>query len=87
MLFGAVMLSAVIITESVQAQTFTTLHSFDGTDGGEPKSPLIQATNGDLYGATARDGANGDSRLTIAGQTKPLRQWHSLASFNWIGLE
>ncbi len=30
--FALVMLSTVITAESAQAQTFTTLHSFDGTD-------------------------------------------------------
>jgi uncharacterized repeat protein (TIGR03803 family) len=35
--------------------TLTTLHSFDGTDGSEPRW-LIQATNGDFYGATILGG-------------------------------
>src|ERR1039457_4665679 len=35
------------------ARTFTTLHSFDGTDGGQPRAGLVQATNGDFYGTTA----------------------------------
>ncbi len=41
-----------------QAQTFTTLHSFDATDGSLPYAGLIQGTNGDLYGTTFYGGAN-----------------------------
>jgi hypothetical protein len=31
---------------ALPAQTFTTLHSFDGTDGDSPRAGLVQATNG-----------------------------------------
>jgi uncharacterized repeat protein (TIGR03803 family) len=41
------------------AQTFTTLHSFDATDGDDPQGGLVQATNGKLYGTTYGGGANG----------------------------
>lgn len=40
------------------AQTLTTLHSFDGTDGQFPEL-LAQGTNGRLYATTAEGGANG----------------------------
>jgi len=43
---------------SMPAQTFTTLHSFDGMDGAHLRSGLVQATNGNLYGTTADGGAN-----------------------------
>jgi uncharacterized repeat protein (TIGR03803 family) len=44
----------------VRAQTFTTLHNFDGTDGAAPVAPLIQGADGNFYGTTTEDGANGN---------------------------
>src|ERR1022692_3872631 len=45
------------------AQTLTTLYSFCSQsgcpDGSDPIAGLVQATNGDLYGTTAKGGANG----------------------------
>jgi uncharacterized repeat protein (TIGR03803 family) len=41
------------------AGTFTSLHSFDGTDGDEPIGGLFQAIDGNYYGTTQTDGANG----------------------------
>ncbi len=37
---------------------FTTLHSFSGADGANPRAVLVQATNGDFYATTPYGGAN-----------------------------
>ncbi|MGA2737142.1 MAG: choice-of-anchor tandem repeat GloVer-containing protein [Bryobacteraceae bacterium] len=42
----------------LRAQTFTTLHSFDGADGRYSLAGLVQATNGDFYGTTIFGGVS-----------------------------
>ena len=42
---------------ALSAQTFTTLHSFDGTDGADPYAGIVQGTNGEFYGTTDGGGA------------------------------
>jgi uncharacterized repeat protein (TIGR03803 family) len=43
---------------SLPAQTFTTLHNFDLTDGFEPVGALVQTTAGALYGSTEYGGTS-----------------------------
>jgi uncharacterized repeat protein (TIGR03803 family) len=51
--FGAEIAWAQIDEADAVSVKFTTLHSFDGTDGLQPQSGLVQVTNGDLYGTTS----------------------------------
>jgi uncharacterized repeat protein (TIGR03803 family) len=62
------------------AGALTTLHSFDGADGGGPQAPLIQASDGDLHGTTYQGGASDDGtifKITPAGALTVLH------SFDW----
>jgi len=46
-------------TVSSQAQTFTSLFSFDQTDGDNPFSALVQGANGNFYGTTSSEFGSG----------------------------
>ena len=65
------LLAILLAAQSASAQTFTTLDRFGGTNGNLPNTPLIQATNGHLYGTTLFGGANEDGvayDITTAGR-------------------
>jgi len=61
--FAIVLMLAVITTPSAQAQIFTTLASFDDTNGSASYAPLVQATNGKLYGTTNQGGTYGEGTV------------------------
>src|ERR1039457_4150890 len=60
------------------AQTLTTLVSFDGTDGNDPMSGLIQGFDGNFYGTTVTGGTNG---LGTAFKTTPEGTLTTIYSF------
>lgn len=65
---------SLLLPGVAQAQTVTTLFSFDGQNGYEPNG-LIQASNGYLYGTAFLGGANGPGtvfRMTVTGKLTTL---------------
>lgn len=65
------------------AQTFTTLASFDGTNGVFPYAGLVQGPNGNFYGTTGGGGSYGNGtvfEVTPAGQVTTLYSFCSQPS-------
>jgi uncharacterized repeat protein (TIGR03803 family) len=62
--YGVVVLYASAAV-ALHAQTLTTLHSFDQTDGALPYAGLVQASNGHLYGTTNAGGVGEGNSGTI----------------------
>ncbi len=69
---------------ALPAQTFTALHSFNSaTDGSNPYSGLIQATDGNLYGVTYIGGPDGNGtvfKITTSGVLTTLHSFCSQSS-------
>lgn len=62
-------------TVALPAQTLTILHSFNGADGSNSLAPLLQASNGELYGTTSAGGASGYGtvfEMTTSGEMTTL---------------
>jgi uncharacterized repeat protein (TIGR03803 family) len=58
---------------------FTTLHSFDGTDGAASRAPMILGSDGNFYGITQNGGSNNAGTIF---RITPNGQFTSLHSFN-----
>jgi uncharacterized repeat protein (TIGR03803 family) len=50
---------------ALPARTFTTLLSFDGTDGANPAAELVQGADGSPYGTASAGDANGTNDGTV----------------------
>jgi uncharacterized repeat protein (TIGR03803 family) len=65
------------------AQTFQSLLSFDGTDGSNPYSPLVEGTDGYFYGTTCCGGAYGVGtvfRISRAGDLTTIYSFCNLSN-------
>jgi uncharacterized repeat protein (TIGR03803 family) len=63
---------------ALPAQTLTTLHRFDYSDGDDPYGGLVQATDGNFYGTTYTGGANYQGtvfKITPSGQLTTLHNF------------
>jgi uncharacterized repeat protein (TIGR03803 family) len=66
---------------TVSAQTVTTLHSFNGSDGLSPDAPLAQGSDGNFYGTTALGGTNSKGTAFKINATGTLTTLHSFSGF------
>ena len=65
--------------------TFTTLHIFSYTDGGNPGAPPIQASDGNFYGSTSTGGTTGAGTVFKITPTGTLTTVHNLDPKNGDG--
>jgi uncharacterized repeat protein (TIGR03803 family) len=65
--------------------TFTTLHSFQLTDGAVPARKLVQGSDGNFYGATGNGGANGDGTVFKITPSGVLTTLHSFDGIDGAG--
>ncbi|HTQ57669.1 MAG TPA: choice-of-anchor tandem repeat GloVer-containing protein [Bryobacteraceae bacterium] len=74
------------IFEITPAGELTTLVSFDGHNGEQPYSALIQGTDGNLYGTTAKGGGQGSVfRMTLQGTLTTLHRFNGTGGANPFG--
>jgi uncharacterized repeat protein (TIGR03803 family) len=81
--FGVSMIATLWLyaaASQVAAQTFTTLLSFDGTDGAYSTAGLVRATDGNFYGTTSGGGANSNGTVFRISPSGALTTIHSFCS-------
>jgi uncharacterized repeat protein (TIGR03803 family) len=65
---------------ALPAQTFTSLDSFNSSNGQTPFAAMIQATNGELYGATYTGGSHSDGAIFNVTTSGELSLFYSFCS-------
>jgi uncharacterized repeat protein (TIGR03803 family) len=61
--FLGLLLLTLALTTAASAQSFTSLFSFDGSNGANPRGSLLQATDGNFYGTTQFGGSAGQGAV------------------------
>lgn len=74
----------VLLALTASAQTYTVLHSFDGTDGAAPYAGLVQGLDGSFYGMTSDIGLGQAYHGTIF-KIAPGVTFTTLHAFNGLG--
>ena len=81
-LLPAIVAAVIIVGPiTVNAQMLTVLHSFSGSDGQLAESALVQGSDGNFYGTTARGGANHKGTVFKIDSTGNLTTLHSFSGF------
>jgi uncharacterized repeat protein (TIGR03803 family) len=75
-----VLLLCVATAVVAPAQTFKTLTSFNGTDGADPHSAMVQGFNGNYYGTTLTGGANSSGTVFELSPTGKLTTVYSFCA-------
>ena len=77
---GLLLLAAALLTAlPAAAQSYTVIHAFDGTDGSDPVSALVQGSDGNLYGTTSADGRHGGGTIFMMTPAGALATLHSFS--------
>ncbi len=88
--FGIVLLFCAATTIASPAQIFTTLHSFDGSDGTAPAAVLIQASDGKVYGTALNGGAYNYGtvfKIALGGTLATLHSFDGAdGAYPWAGV-
>ena len=85
---GGTLDQGVIFSFDLVNSTYTVVHNFDNTNGGEPMGSLIQASNGKLYGMTdklAFDYSNPDQGSVFYSIDKNGNNYKVLRDFDHTG--
>jgi uncharacterized repeat protein (TIGR03803 family) len=75
-----VVLIATVI--ALPAQTLTTLHNFNGTNGANPYVALVQGSDGNFYGTTIDGGANSGGNIFVISSTGAFKSLYDFCSLS-----